>query len=199
MVQLVNGIGFNDRKYPCWTDDRRTPEYATWQDMLLRCTEKYWKKKPTYEGTTCSDNFKVSSYFYEWCHEQTGFGNTDEKGKSWHLDKDLLIVGNKLYSENTCVFLPHRINLLLVKSNASRGESPIGVVWNKRDKRFYARCNNGSGKMKNLGCFTNKEDAFQAYKVFKEGFVKQVAEQYKHQLDPRAYQALLNYTVEITD
>ncbi len=199
MVQLVNGIGFNDRKYPCWTDDRRTPEYATWQDMLLRCTDKFQAKYPTYLGTTCSDNFKVSSYFHEWCHEQIGFGNVDNNGKSWQLDKDLLIFGNKLYSEHTCVFVPHRINLLLVKSNASRGEFPIGVCFDNRDKRFYARCNNGSGKMKSLGGYTNKEDAFQAYKVFKEGFVKQVAEDYKCQIDQRVYQALLNYTVEITD
>jgi len=199
VTQSVNGIGFNDRKYPCWSGNSRTTEYATWSDMLLRCTEKFWKKKPTYNGVTCSDNFKHFTFFYEWCHEQDGFGRKDENGKIWQLDKDLLLLGNKIYSEDTCVFVPHRINLLLVKSNASRGEFPIGVCFDNRDKRFYARCNNGSGKMKSLGGYTNKEDAFQAYKVFKEGFVKQVAEEYKHQLDLRVYNALVDYQVDIED
>jgi hypothetical protein len=43
------------------------------------------------------------------------------------------------------------------------------------------------------------QEAFSAYKVFKEALIKQVAEKYKLQLDPRAYKALLNYEVNIND
>ena len=42
-------------------------------------------------------------------------------------------------------------------------------------------------------------EAFNAYKKAKEVFVKEVAEKWKSQIDERAYEALMKYTVEITD
>jgi len=55
------------------------------------------------------------------------------------------------------------------------------------------------GKQKHLGCFSTAKEAFLAYKNFKESYIKQVAEQYKSQIDPRAYKALLEYEVNIDD
>ena len=46
---------------------------------------------------------------------------------------------------------------------------------------------------------TGKIKAFNAYKEAKEAFVKEQAEKWKSQIDPRAYKALMNYQVEITD
>lgn len=62
-----------------------------------------------------------------------------------------------------------------------------------------SRCNRGEGLLQYLGYFDTQEEAFQAYKTFKESYIKQVANEYSYQLDPRAYQALMNYQVEITD
>ena len=116
----------------------------------------------------------------------------------WHLDKDILQKGNKLYSKETCCFVPAEVNLLLIKSDKARGEWPVGVYFNKRDGKFMARLKI-NGKVKFLGYFTSPEDAFFAYKLAKEAQIKVVAEKWKDQLDERVYQALLNYTVEITD
>lgn len=158
-----------------------------------------WLTRLSYTDTTCSENFKDYSYFYEWCQEQAGFKSTDENGISWHLDKDLLIKGNKLYSENTCVFIPSKINNLLTKREYSRGNHPIGVYLDKRNSRFMTRCSNGTGKDIYLGSFKCPVEAFKTYKTFKENYIKQIAEQYKLQIDSRAYDALINYKVEITD
>lgn len=197
--RLVGGIGTNNNEYPSKRDGKLIKEYDLWKTMLRRCAEKCWNEYPTYAGTTCSENFKSYTFFYEWCQEQVGFGRKDENGKCWNLDKDLLVKGNKLYSEDTCVFVPASINTLLVKNDADRGELPIGTCLHTITKKFMAQCQDGSGQQKNLGYFHSAQEAFQAYKIFKEAYIKKVANDYRTQLDPRAYQALMNYQVEVTD
>ena len=59
-----------------------------------------------------------------------GFDNHGN-GNPFQLDKDLLVKGNKVYNESTCVFLPKEINSVLTKSTASRGDYLIGVCWSK--------------------------------------------------------------------
>jgi len=197
--KLVGGIGTKGCTYPTTFNGKMLKEYDIWGSMLLRCTEKCWANYPSYVNTFCSENFKSYTFFYEWCQEQKGFGNKDEKGKYWQLDKDLLVKGNKLYSEDTCVFVPQEINILLIKCDSVRGDSPVGVHWHKKDKKFHSRCSDGFGKQKHLGCFSTAKEAFLAYKNFKEAYIKQVAEQYKDVIDPRAYKALLEYEVNIDD
>jgi len=197
--KLICGIGINNGEYFCNNGKSNATEYEHWRGMLRRCLETWWVKHPAYTGTTCSENFKNYAFFYEWCNKQIGFGNKDEKGKLWQLDKDLLTMGSKTYSEDTCIFLPQEINKLIVKNKPTRGTYPIGVHLDKRLNKFIAQCNGASENSKHLGCFDTPEEAFHAYKVFKETYIKQAAEKYKHQLDPRAYEALINYAVEITD
>ena len=191
----VFDVGIVGTNYPATVNGRITKEYSRWHSMLQRCYSDTFKKKhPTYEGCEASENFKSYEYFYEWCQNQIGFNNKD-----WQLDKDLLIKGNKVYDENTCVFLPNEINILLTKRTASRGEHLIGVHWSKTNKAFVAQVNKGKGKRENLGYFKTEIEAFKAYKTAKEAFVKEQANQWKSEIDPRAYEALINYTVEITD
>ena len=191
----VYGVGILGTKYPPSMSGRNTKEYNLWQNMLQRCySDTFQKKQPTYEGCKCSENFKYYEYFYEWCHKQIGFSN-----QGWHLDKDLLIKGNKVYSESTCVFIPSEINAILTKCAASRGEYLIGVHWSKTHKAFKAQVGKNKGKQECLGYFNTEIEAFNAYKTAKEAFIKEQANEWKSQIDYRAYEALMNYTVEITD
>ena len=191
----VYGVGITGVKYQITINGVNTKEYDLWYSMLRRCYSDSLKKKyPTYIDCEVSDKFKSYEYFYEWCNKQIGFNN-----KGWHLDKDLLIKGNKVYSENSCVFIPHAINSLLIKCDASRGEHLIGVCWNKKDNAFVAHVGKSKGKREYLGLFNTEIEAFNAYKIAKEAFVKEQANEWKDQIDPRAYEALMNYTVEITD
>ena len=191
----VFGVGVAGTKYPNSVNGRKTKEYVLWCHMFERCySDAYKKKYPTYESCEVSNKFKSYEYFYEWCNKQIGFSNQD-----WHLDKDLLTKGNKVYSENSCVFIPNEINSLLTKSTASRGEHLIGVCWHKKDKSFVAQVNKSKGGREWLGSFKTEIEAFNAYKIAKEAFIKEQAEIYKGRVDQRVYEALMKYTVEITD
>ena len=195
----VYGVGILGTKYPSTVNGRNTKEYGLWQNMLKRCySDGSKKKRPTYEGCEVSDKFKSYEYFYEWCHSQIGFDN-DGNGNPFQLDKDLLVKGNKVYSESTCVFIPSEINLLLTKCTNSRGEHLIGVYWSKRDKAFVAQVNKSKGGREYLGSFNTEIEAFNAYKTAKESFIKEQAEKYKSQIDERAYNALMNYEVNGND
>ena len=191
----VHGVGIVGIKYTFRVDGVLTKEYVLWKSMLTRCySDGFKKKNPTYIDCEVSENFKSYEYFYEWCQNQTGFSNKD-----WQLDKDLLAKGNKIYSENTCVFIPSEINLALIKSTASRGEHLIGVYWNKTNKAFVAQVSKSKGKQEHLGYFKTEIEAFNAYKVAKESFIKEQANKWKSQIDERAYDALMNYEVNIDD
>lgn len=191
----VYGIGVLGSKYPSRVNGFLTKQYTLWVGMLQRCySDTYQKKHPTYIGCEVSDNFKSYEYFYEWCNKQVGFGES-----GFQLDKDLLVKGNKVYSEYSCVFIPSEINTVLIKSTASRGEHLIGVYWHDTKKAFVAQASKNKGKQEWLGSFNTEVEAFNAYKKAKESFVKEQAEKWKSQIDDRAYEALISYKVEITD
>ena len=181
----VHGVGVTGTKYLITVDDVITKEYDLWHNMLQRCYNGAFKKKrPTYEGCEASENFKSYEYFYEWCNKQIGFGN-----QGWQLDKDLLVKGNKVYSENTCVFIPAEINLVLIKSDNIRGKHPIGVHWSNSNRAFVAKVKKNKGKQEYLGYFNTELEAFNAYKITKESFIKEQAEKWKGEIDHRAYNA----------
>lgn len=195
-MELLHGVGYNDRKYPSKIKGKSKKEYKLWQGIIERCySENSLKTRPTYRGCTISNNFRSYSYFYEWCNIQIGFGNT-----GWQIDKDILIKGNKIYSEDTCVFVPSQINSLFTKRELDRGSLPIGVTHRPEHSKykFMARCNFGNGAV-GLGSYNTPEDAFYAYKKVKEEHIKHMADLYKDVIDSRVYEAMYCYEVEITD
>ena len=164
--------------------------FQLWKNMLKRCySEVSFKKSPSYEQCLTSETFNHYQQFKTWCNQQLGFGNT-----GWELDKDILVKGNKVYSEDTCCFVPKEINLLLVKHDKGRGDYLLGVDYHKNRKQFRARCSD-----KHLGWFNTELEAFRAYKQAKEAYIKEVANKWKDKIDPKVYDALIKYKVEITD
>ena len=173
-----------------------TKEYRLWNNMINRCYNEVTRHTySTYEDCSVSEEWRYLSKFKEWCNKQIGFDND-----GWHLDKDVLVKGNKVYSEHTCVFVPSEINTFLLNGNSYRGDLPVGVILDKGAKkpRYRARLSK-YGKYYCYGSYSNPTDAFYAYKQAKEDFAKELAEKWKAQIDPRVYNALMNYQVEITD
>ena len=195
MSKLVYGKGFNDKTRPAKVGGKIVKEYDLWQSMLERCFgEKLQTRYPTYKGCNVSDNFLNYSFFYDWCQEQTGFGKVDDKGRCWQLDKDLLFIGNKTYSETTCVFVPQEINLFFNECGNARGEYPVGVCFHKQRGKFKAHCNVNS-KQQYLGYFNTPEEAFAVYKPFKENLCKQLALKWKDEIDERLFNTMMNWQI----
>ena len=197
MSKLVCGAGFNDKTRPTRIGGKIVKEYDLWQSMLNRCfSEKLQTRYPTYKGCNVSDNFLHYPYFYGWCQEQTGFGKVDEKGRSWCLDKDLLFVDNKTYSETTCVFVPQEVNVFFNDRSNNRGEYPLGVCFDKQKGKFMAYCA-VNGKQQHLGYFNTVDEAFAVYKPFKEALCKQLALKWQSEIDQRLFNAMMSWSVRL--
>lgn len=191
--RMIFGIGVNDsEKAISKKNVRNDKDYYLWHGMIQRCyDEKTHKKHPTYNGCTVCDEWLYFSNFKKWFDENYVDG--------YQLDKDILVKGNKIYSPDTCCFVPHEINTLFTKSNAIRGDLPIGVQHYAKERyKTYIKL---KGKVTYLGVYDKVGEAFNAYKIAKECYIKEVAENYysKGLITEKVYNALLNYKVEITD
>jgi len=159
---LVFGFGINDSDYTTRplidSATVRCPAYSCWSNMLTRCLcEKYKKNQPTYRDALVCDEWRSFMAFRSWWIEN----HTD----GWELDKDLLIVGNKVYSPSTCIFVPCWINTLTVDCRSARGDHPIGAYFCKDKNKFSAKCRHPiSGKVEFLGYFYDASSASAAWR-----------------------------------
>jgi hypothetical protein len=170
-MRLVYGHGTNDVAEP--TEIRiggkqiKCPFYQTWMNILKRTYSPYHHKLfPTYIGTAVCDEWLRFSVFRAWMEEQNWEGK--------HLDKDILVPGNKTYAPDLCLFVSHRINTLLLDNGSSRGAYPIGVYRYKN--KYIAGCR-VYGKQKYLGSFDSSEEASLVYRQFKSAHVRAVADE----------------------
>lgn len=191
----VCGIGVNDAdynvvRYRNYYDENgkrikskewECPFYRRWQNMLTRCySPSSLKKYPTYTDCIVCDEWLVFSNFKAWMEKQ------DWEGK--HLDKDLLVKGNKQYCPSTCVFIDSKINTFLQMPRRTNG-LPDGVS-NHSAGKYQVHCNDPfTGKRIYIGLYDSIEDAHLAWQASKRNHAIALAEA---ETDDRIKQALLN-------
>ena len=177
--KLVYGVGINDADYNVQVSGHKEgkktkvwicPYYNIWKHMLMRCySEKYKLKRPTYEGCTVCDEWKLFSKFKAWMETQ------NYKGRQ--LDKDLLKVGNKVYCPEYCIFVDNMVNSFVTDSGATRGEWLLGASWHKRDGKFQSRCRNPfTNREEYLGSFLTELEAHLAWKARKHELACELAD-----------------------
>ena len=186
-------------KYKMSINGKHNKYYYIWHDVLKRCYDpKYQERYPTYKGCRVEDYLLNFQNMGEWIEENY----YEISGETMCLDKDILCKRNKVYSRDTCIFVPERINLLFTKSDKSRGDNPIGMTPNSSGN-YVVRCNNRYGKLICLGTYSTKEEAFQVYKEYKERVIKNVIDSYEGKIPEPFYSklkvAMYNYEVEIDD
>lgn len=194
MARNVQGVGFlGNGKYQCRVRGRtgskdgfragcRTLEYSFWETMMYRV---YGSTKEevmrVYKGVTVCDEWYNFQNFAEWCQTQECF----EIGS--HLDKDLLVKGNKVYSPSTACFIPKHLNTALTGKKHTNTSGFTGVC--KESEGFSSNITLNCQAVR-LGVFDTKEKAFLIYKNVKESYIKTLAEVYKDKISQRAFEAL---------
>lgn len=182
MVGGVEGIATNDADYVINVKETlpngkqkmlwMCPVYATWQKMIERgYSQRRKKKSPTYQNVTVCEEWYIFSNFRNWWMHNNVAG--------WHLDKDLLVKGNLIYSPETCAYVPDYLNKLLTDSAASRGDHPLGVhyITTSKINPYRSRCSIG-GKRKHIGLFPTPKDAHRAWQVSKIKAIKEAITHY---------------------
>lgn len=163
---MIYGVGINDTKFRVVS----CPKYKTWHSMLSRCyNPRKQAERPTYIDCTVSQEWHKFSAFKAWMDSQPWQGN--------HLDKDLLVIGNRVYSPSTCMFIPPKLNALLGSLSTRQSAWPLGVTKDSRTGKFRARAWTNSRK-RNLGYFNYPELAELAYKKFKADHIRDIAQAY---------------------
>lgn len=163
---------------------RNSKIYHIWREMITRCyNEDYWQKRPSYEHCDVCEDWKHYSNYLKWYNEH----NID----GFEVDKDLLsfYIGKKTYSSETCCFLPPEINATLASTKTRKRGLPVGV-------HIISGCITASCGKEHLGTFPTVELARKAYLKAKKEHIVELANKWKDEIEPRAYNALINLDVE---
>jgi hypothetical protein len=185
MADLVCGKGINDSDYlvsPIKNGKQyRCKFYSTWKSMLERCyDEKYQERFSSYLGCSVCDEWLTFSKFKAWMEKQDWQGMV--------LDKDILTIGNKIYSAGNCVFIDANLNSFVTENKSNKGDYPVGVAFHKGNGLFISRCSNPlSSRRESLGYFVDANKAHQAWRKRKHELACQLADL---QTDERVANAL---------
>lgn len=165
---------------------------CVWQGIMRRCyLEDVWVDRPNYQGCEVSEDWKSLKNFREFFKNQVDLGFYK---KGYQLDKDLLVLHNKTYSEDSCVFLPFVLNSLQQVDKRSNGGFLPGVHFDKARNKFKSEVSY-DGKRHYLGRFNTEIEAFEKYKSTKEDLVSTGILKWEGQIEQRAYKAFENYSL----
>lgn len=189
--KLIYGVAYNSKGiHKTRIGKKRSLAYSTWFNMIVRCyCPKFKNKNPAYVGCLVSHEWhdfqKFASYFYSHPYRELGY----------ELDKDLLFIDNKIYSPDTCCFVPKELNNLLTNHRSARGAYPQGVNFDSASGKFKAQISI-NGKRVSLGYYDSPEKARQAYKSAKERYVKNKALEWANRIEWNVFVALMNWTLD---
>ena len=162
--------------------------YSRWKSMINRCyNPRVWDTFPTYEGCTVCDEWLYFQSYAEWFYTAC-----PGDPSMYDVDKDLLCPNNKIYSPETCEFLPRAINILVKNDSGNNKYGCVGVHWDTQKQKFRVRFE-FQGKKFSGGYYTDLKDAQEAYVKLKKEKIRKAAQLYKDCLSQRAFDALMTY------
>ena len=187
------GVGFiGVGKYKSYDSPKKlSKSYVVWTDMLKRgYDDNYKQNHPTYKDVTVCKEWHNFQNFAEWFYNNY---NPDIM-KGWCLDKGTISPDCKIYSPETCCFVPQEINKLFTYGRLNKGLYPIGVNFSKQNRKFASKIKKYN-KTFYLGYFLTPEEAFEKYKEAKEQHIKEVADKWRDLIGDKIYKILITYKI----
>ena len=168
------------------------PAHNLWLRMLGRCyCKKSLVENPSYLDVDVCEEWHNFQVFAEWANNQP---NAFKEG--FQLDKDLTIKGSKIYSPETCSFVPREINSITMTRKGDRGELPIGVcLQHGKYKTKISKFNS----VVDLGLYDTPLEAFLVYKEAKESHIKALASIWRDYISTEVYNSLMTWEINIDD
>lgn len=188
MKKLVCGVGlYTKGKHKVTENGKITKAYHAWSAMLERChCPNLQARYPPYIDCTACEEWLNFQSFAEWHWE-----NYPQDGEKYQLDKDLKVIGNKIYSPETCLFVSGVVNNFTTDNGADRGRCMIGVCWDKQREKFQSNCRNPlTKKVEFLGRFTDELSAHMSWRKRKSELAYELA---MMQVNPEVRDALLRW------
>lgn len=171
------------------TKDKKAQLYSNMNTRSYN--PNYHAAKQSYKGCSiCDEWLDDRTKFYEWVDHN--FYTIDGE-PTVELDKDILVRGNKMYSPDTCVFAPKRINDLFVHVDAiDKNGLPTGVTYSEKTGKYKATIRK-NGKNTVLGFFDTPEEARAEYEKHKQAEIIHIADEYKDKIPSKLYDAMIHY------
>ena len=179
----VGYIGIGDYVSRCETLDgsigQPAPVYRAWGSMMNRAYSQEFKTEhPTYTNVTVCSEWHNFQTFAAWYCRQHGM---NPEATDYHLDKDLLVKGNRIYSPSTCCLIPAAINAMvhsLIHVDLDSDDTyglPHGVQ--QCAEGFYVKVSM-NGQAHYLHGFKTPHSASRAYKALRIVAIQELLDQY---------------------
>ena len=204
-LRLFNKGYFGEGKYNPDEFSMYKVCYDKWRGMLTRCyDDEFQQEHLTYNGVTVYESWLNLQEYGKW-FEDNYYEVNDEL---MDLDKDIKSGESKIYSPDTCIFIPHRLNVAFIGEKIRNKKPKInykihvsqGIIWVRAKNKY--RCIQGfegKEKTKYKGNYDTHEEAFKIYKECKEKYLRELTNTYKDKLPDDVYKALMRYEIPVPE
>jgi len=197
MLPTICGVGYiGQGDYKALDEFGNSKRYDTWKSMIYRCYNKNRQKDcPTYKGCSVCEEWHNFQNFAKWYNDNY-YKVEDEK---MELDKDILIKGNKIYSPDTCIYVPSYINQIFKGfENNNNNKVSTGISKTIRKNKNCVTIRYlvyiwKYGKSIYFGSYENLSEAKDIYIKEKTKHILEIANKYKDKIPIKLYSSMCSY------
>lgn len=184
----IFGIAYlGNGNHRSWKNSRGSRDtYLNWIAILQRCYVDMNGKYESYYGIAkvCDEWFNFQN-FATW-YENNYYCVPNEK---IHIDKDIKFTGNKIYSPDTCILVPQKINELFHRSLKKTKDIDLPKTITRAKNGFKVEF-----RGKNIGVYETVNECLKKYNEIKVEYIKELVKEYDEYMPNDVKEILLNWT-----